>query len=82
MTSLTADVIGLIGSALFIGAFLYANVSAQLNKVVFNSLNLVGAVLLLVSLSVNFNLAAVVLEIAWAVIALFGLVRALAKSGA
>jgi hypothetical protein len=77
VTPLVADIIGLCGSAIFIGAFGYANVSPSIDKVLFNILNLVGAVLLLVSLSVNFNLAAAVLEGAWACIALAGLVTAL-----
>lgn len=77
MTPLLADVIGLIGSALFIGAFTYANVSPAMDKILFNVLNLIGALLLLISLSVHFNLAAVVLEVAWACIALAGLVGAL-----
>ena len=72
-----ADIIGLCGSALFIGGFAYANVSPSMDKVLFNVLNLVGAILLLISLSVHFNLAAVVLEVAWACIALAGLVTAL-----
>jgi len=81
MSQLAADLIGLTGSALFIAAFAYANVSKHLNKVAFNLANLVGAVLLLISLSVNFNLAAVVLEAAWGAIAAVGLVLALrAKS--
>ena len=48
-------------------------------NLVFNAANLAGAVLLLISLSVNFNLAAFVMESAWGVIALFGLVSALRK---
>ena len=79
MTSLTADIIGICGSILFIGAFIYANMAQMLNKRLFNALNLIGAVLLLISLSVNFNLAAVVLEVAWGIIALVGLIRALRK---
>jgi hypothetical protein len=79
MTSLTADIIGICGSVLFIGAFLYANMAQTLNKLLFNALNLIGAVLLLISLSVNFNLAAVVLEVAWGIIAFVGLIRALRK---
>ena len=79
ISSFTADVIGIIGSVLFIGGFLYANVAQALNKLLFNIINLVGAILLLISLSVNFNLAAVVLEIAWGIIALFGIVSALVK---
>jgi hypothetical protein len=71
-----ADVIGLTGSALFIGAFAYANIAKRLDKVAFNLANLAGATLLLISLSVNFNLAAFVLEAAWGAIAAVGLVLA------
>ena len=81
MSSTTADIIGLIGSAMFIAAFIHANRAETLNKVMFNGLNLVGAVLLLVSLSVNFNLPAVVLEIVWGSIALVGLIGALRARG-
>jgi hypothetical protein len=79
ISSLIGDIIGISGSVLFIGAFLYANIAQTLNKLLFNALNLIGAVLLLISLSVNFNLAAVVLEVAWGIIALIGLIRALRK---
>ena len=77
MDGLTADIIGLCGSMVFIGAFAYANFAAAIDKLLFNALNLVGAILLLISLSVHFNLAAAVLESAWAVIALLGLAGAL-----
>jgi hypothetical protein len=79
MTPLLADVIGLAGSALFIGGFAYANWAGEMNKVLFNLVNLLGAILLLISLSVTFNLAAFVLEAAWAMIALAGLVAALRR---
>ncbi len=77
MTLDWANVVGLVGSLMFILAFAYANQAKQLDKVMFNAVNLLGAVLLLTSLSVHFNLAAFVLEAAWAVIALLGLVKAL-----
>jgi len=73
------DIIGVLGSVLFIGGFTYVNMSPAMNKVLFNALNLVGAVLLLISLSVHFNLAAVILEVAWGFIALVGLIGALCK---
>lgn len=82
MSGTLADAIGICGSILFIGAFLYANRAAVLNKLLFNALNLLGAILLLISLSVHFNLAAVVLEGAWAAIALAGLVTALREKRA
>ena len=77
MNGTLADAIGICGSVLFIGAFAYANRAPVLNKLMFNTVNLVGAVLLLISLSAHFNLAAVVLEGAWAVIALAGLISAI-----
>ena len=79
MSPTVGDVIGLIGSALFIAAFAYANAAKSLNKVLFNAANLIGAVLLLISLSITFNLASFVLEAVWGVIALAGLVSALLK---
>ena len=77
MTGDWANVVGLIGSAIFIAAFAYANAAASLDKVLFNSANLIGAILLLASLWVHFNLAAFVLETAWAGIAAWGLLKAL-----
>lgn len=76
LSPLAADIVGICGSVLFIAGFAYANVAKQIDQLLFNALNLAGAVLLLVSLSVHFNLAAVVLEVAWGAIALAGLVRA------
>ena len=77
MTLDWANVVGLLGSFLFIVAFAYANQAQQLNKLLFNAVNLIGAVLLLTSLAVHFNLAAFVLEVAWAAIALAGLIKAM-----
>ena len=77
MSHLAATIIGLIGSATFIAAFAYANVSKAMDKRLFNAMNLFGAILLLISLSVDFNLASVVLEVAWGIIAAIGLVAAI-----
>ena len=77
MNGTLADAIGICGSILFIGAFVYANRAKDMDKLVFNAVNLVGAILLLISLAVHFNLAAFILEAAWAVIALAGLVSAI-----
>ena len=77
MTPAMADIVGLIGSAIFIAAFAYANFAKRFDKLWFNLANLVGAVLLTASLWINFNLAAFVLEIAWGAIASVGIVAAL-----
>jgi hypothetical protein len=76
MSDLAADAIGLLGSTLFIAAFAYANLTSQLDKLWFNFANLAGSLLLLISLSVHFNLAAFVLETAWGAIALAGIIGA------
>jgi energy-converting hydrogenase Eha subunit C len=77
ISAFAADFIGLVGSVIFIGAFIYANRAPVMDKLVFNALNLAGAAMLLISLYVHFNLAAVVLEVAWAAIALTGLITAI-----
>ena len=82
LSGTAATIIGLVGSASFLIAFAYANAVERMDPVRFNLLNLVGAILLLISLSVHFNLAAFVLEAAWAVIALWGLLRALRRRAA
>jgi hypothetical protein len=79
MTLDFANVIGLIGSGLMVVAFAYSNIAKPMNLVVFNLLNLVGSVMLASSLMVHFNLASMLLEIVWAVIALVGLVAALRR---
>lgn len=77
LTSFQANVIGLIGSALIVTAYAYSNLAQQLNLLLFNSINLAGAVLLLISLTVNFNLPSMVLEFVWITIAIFGIGKAL-----
>ena len=72
------NIVGLIGSALMAIAYAYSNiVAARMNFVLFNLLNLVGSAMLIASLAVHFNIASMALEILWAVIAFFGLIKAL-----
>lgn len=79
MNPVLADGLGLLGSALMLAAYAYSNIARPLRLVPFNLLNLVGSLLLIVSLTVHFNLASLLLEIAWSVIALAGLAQALRK---
>jgi len=72
------DLAGLIGVALVLAAY----AAAQLHRLDPTRppalvANLVGACLILLSLSRAFNLSAAIVEGAWALIALFGLVKAL-----
>jgi hypothetical protein len=73
------DAAGLVG----VGLTLVAYAAAQLKTLdptgpIALLMNLVGSCLILASLTRAFNLSAVIVEAAWALIALFGLVRALA----
>lgn len=77
ISSFQADIIGFIGSFLIVAAFAYFNIAQQMNLLLFNILNFFGAALLAVSLTVNFNLPTMVLEIIWMIIALFGIAKAL-----
>ena len=57
MTPAMADIVGLIGSAIFIAAFAYANFAKRFDKLWFNLANLVGAVLLTASLWIKIGRA-------------------------
>ena len=74
------DVAGLIGVALILVAY----AAAQLHRLEPTHppallMNLAGASLILLSLTRAFNLSAAIVEGAWALIAVFGLVRALLR---
>ncbi len=77
ITPFAADLIGFAGSFCIVAAYAYSNVSKSMNMVAFNLVNFIGAALLAVSLTVNYNLPTLVLEFVWMAIALFGLARAL-----
>lgn len=77
--SRAADIAGFVGAATIFGGFAYQTLRNAAPNAVSNGLNLLGASLLALSLAVNYNLPALVLEIAWAAIALAGLVRSLVQ---
>lgn len=72
-----ASIVGLAGTACIIGAYAYLTLAERANPFVLHGINLLGAALLTVSLMVHTNWASLVLEFFWAIIAIFGLVRAL-----
>jgi hypothetical protein len=76
MIDLLANIIGMLGTVSVVVAYFLL----QLNKIeaqglAFNLLNLIGAVLLIISLCVHFNLASFVIEIFWIAASLVGLFR-------
>ena len=72
----TANVIGILGSALIVFAYAYNVYASSVNAFVYNGVNLIGAILLTLSLLVHFNLASLLLEFVWMAIALGGLWKA------
>lgn len=77
MNPVLADIVGIAGSASIVGAYIYNNVAARVDALLYNFVNLVGAVLLCISLSVHFNLASLLLEFVWMGVALFGIGKAI-----
>ena len=75
LSPFAADMIGFAGSFCIVAAYAYSNLAREMNMVLFNLVNFIGAALLAVSLTVNYNLPTLVLEFVWMGIALFGLYR-------
>ena len=70
------DIIGITGVALVLVAYFLiqiGRVSALSYR--YCSLNLIGAILILYSLLYNWNLASVIIELAWMLISLWGFYR-------
>lgn len=73
---LLANVIGMTGTALVVGTyFLLQFDRIDAKSFAYNFLNLLGAVLLLLSLMVHFNLASFVIELFWIAASLVGLYK-------
>ncbi|WP_108811013.1 CBU_0592 family membrane protein [Sphingorhabdus sp. Alg231-15] len=72
----SANVIGILGSILIVSAYAYNVYARSVNPFIYNGTNLIGALLLTLSLMVHFNLASLLLEIVWIGIALGGLWKA------
>jgi len=70
------DYVGVVGVLLILVAYALATAGKlDVRRAPSLLANLVGASLILLSLSVNFNLSAALMEAAWALVALIGLIR-------
>ena len=76
LTPVTADLIGYAGMGCILFAYAYITGSKAPNPFIQHGVNLAGAALLAVSLTVNTNMPSMVLEFFWAGIAIWGLVKA------
>jgi len=73
---LAANIIGMIGTSLVVSTyFLLQMEKLDAKGLAYNIWNLIGAILLLISLLVHFNLASFVIELFWIAASLVGLVR-------
>jgi hypothetical protein len=76
MTYGLLDVVGLLGAVLLMVAYLLLQVNKlQSNGLTYSLLNAIGALLIVFSLLVNFNLAAFLIEVFWVLISLIGIIR-------
>jgi len=74
--ALLFDIVGMTGTFLVVGAFFMLQLGkATPTGLVYNMMNLSGAILLLISLCYNFNLASFVIEIFWIAASLIGLFK-------
>jgi len=66
--------IGFVGMAFVVVAYLLLQVNKYtIKSLEYQLLNLVGAILLLISLFVHFNLGSFVIEVFWIIITLYGI---------
>ena len=71
-----ANVVGMLGTITVVAAYVLLQTGKLASdSLSFNLLNLLGAVLLLLSLLVHFNLASLVIEVFWIGASLYGLWR-------
>ena len=72
------DIIGILGTALLIAAY-FANQQRWLRSEDWRYpfANLIGAVLILVSLVFEWNFPSVVIEVFWAIISVYGMAKSL-----
>ncbi len=70
------DIVGNLGVACIVGCYFLLQLGKlDSESLKFSLINLLGASLILVSLSVEFNLAAAAIEFFWVIISLIGIAR-------
>jgi len=77
MSPEAATILGFVGTALIVVAYIYVTARKTPNPFVLHGMNFAGASLMVLSLLVNTNLPALVLEGIWAAVAIWGLSKAL-----
>jgi hypothetical protein len=71
-----ADVIGILGVVMILIAYYFLSVGKWISdSMLYQVLNFAGAWLILFSLYFHWNLSSVVIEIAWIIISIMGMIR-------
>lgn len=66
--------IGFLGMAFVVSAYFLLQINrCTIHSILYQLLNLIGAILLLISLCVHFNLGSFVIEIFWIIITVYGI---------
>ncbi|MFT7527678.1 MAG: hypothetical protein ACI9LY_002837 [Arenicella sp.] len=72
--NLFANIIGMLGTTAVVGVYFLLQIDKiDAKGLAFNLVNLIGAIFLLISLLVHFNLASFVIELFWIVASVIGL---------
>ena len=80
MTITLYDVLGIGGVVIILIAYLLLQIEKlSIQDWRYSAANALGAILILVSLFFSFNLASFIIEIAWLLISIFGLFKALSS---
>ena len=80
---LMAHIVGFMGMILVVYAFNQTVSGTWCSQGrLFNTVNMIGAILLLISLFVHFNLGSFIIEVFWVLISLKGLIRYWRKQNA
>jgi hypothetical protein len=69
------DFVGNIGVLLLMTAYLLLQLNRLSNGLAYSVMNAIGAALIVVSLLVNFNLSAFIMEVFWILISFVGIYR-------
>jgi hypothetical protein len=76
MIDILIDIVGMLGTFLVVGAFFMLQLEKLTpTSLTYNLTNLSGAILLLISLCYNFNLASFVIELFWIAASIIGLIK-------
>lgn len=82
MIVVISNAIGILGVILLLIAYFLLQVDKILSSdYIYTGLNLVGSLLILYSLFYAWNLPAVIIETAWAIISIIGIVRRMSRKG-